>query len=185
MIEKIREIVKKDCNCEEWNYHILSVVNYSKKLAKILEEDLEVVEICALLHDIGWIKLNDPKDHEITGQKISEEILSKLNYSKEVIDEVKHCVESHRGNPKILPKTKIAEIIRNADAMSHLDMVLLFFRWRSQKQSYEESFKWIYDKIERDWNKKITIPEAREMVRDKYIALKKVLDNNRELIDEN
>lgn len=184
MIEKIKEIVKKECNYEEWNYHIIPVINYSKKLAVILGEDIELVELCALLHDIGWIKLKDPKDHEITGQKIAEEILNKLNYSKEVIDEVKHCIESHRGSSNLLPKTKIAEIIRNADAMSHFDMVLLFFRWRSQKQSYEESFKWIYDKIKRDWNKRITIPEAKEMVKDKYEALKKVLDYNRELIGD-
>ncbi len=32
--------------------------------------------------------------------------------------------------------------------------------------------RWIFDKIKRDWDKKLTIPEAKEMMKEKYDSIK-------------
>jgi len=178
MLEKIRQLVKNEADEDDWKYHIVPVANYAIKLAKLLKVDEEITELAALLHDIGRLKFGG-EDHDITGVPEAEKILKQHGYSQEIIDEVKHCVESHRGSKNIPPKTTIAKIIANADAMAHFDVLPVFFYWRCKKSSFEEAFKWVDEKIERDWNKKLTLPEARQMMEEKYKAIKLVLDSNR------
>lgn len=177
-IEQIRELVKKEAKESDWKDHIVPVVNYAKKLAKILGVDEEKAELAALLHDIGRIKFGS-KDHEITGIPEAEKILKEYNYPKETIDEVKHCIESHRGSKDILPRTILAQIITNADAMAHLDILPLFFH-NPKKHTFEESLQFVSGKIDRDWNKKLTLPEAKQMMEEKYRAIKLILDSNKQ-----
>ena len=51
-LKKIRQMVKNEADETDRKYHIAIVVDYAKKLAKILKVDEEVVELSALLHDI-------------------------------------------------------------------------------------------------------------------------------------
>ena len=110
----------KDAGSEDWKYHLSLVVKYYKQLARFEKADEEIVELAAFLHDIGRIKFDD-ENHEITGAFEAEKILQELNYPKGVIEEVKHCVKTHRGNYPI--NSKAAEIIRDADAISHFDII--------------------------------------------------------------
>lgn len=181
MIDAIRELVRKECEEDDWKYHIIPVINYSKKLAKIFKVDEEIVELSALLHDIGRFRIGD-ENHDITGVPEAEKILKEYNYPESVIDEVKHCIETHRASKDKKPETKIAKIIANADAMAHFDILPLLFYWRGKKQSFEDAFRWVDEKFERDWNNKITLPEAKEMVKEKYQAIKLILDSNKKYI---
>lgn len=97
-----------------------------------------------------------------------------MNCPQNIIGEVKHCVESHRGSKDIKPKTQLAKIIANADAMAHFDAVpaLLQIFLKNENNDIDAASRAVYEKIERDWNKKLTIPEARELVREKYAAIK-------------
>ncbi len=74
MIEKVREIVKKECYERSRKFHISHVVKYAKLLGKKLNADEELAELGALLHDIGRIKFG-AKNHEITGIYEAEKIL--------------------------------------------------------------------------------------------------------------
>ena len=183
MIEKVREIVKKECDEWDWKFHILPVVKYAKLLAKKLNADGELAELGALLHDIGRIKFG-PKNHEITGIPEAEKILKQFNYPQKIIDEVKHCIESHRGSGTIKPKTIVAKIVANADAMAHFDTILALLQIALKKENndIEKAVNWVYDKIERDWNKKLTIPEAKEMMKEKYEAIKLLLNSMKQYI---
>ena len=176
-IDKIRKLVKGTCEEGDWKYHMLPVIKCAKKLAKIYEADEEIVELAALLHDIGRTKLHDDKNHHISGVPEAEKILKKYNYSEKIIEEVKHCVKSHRGSKNIKPETMIAKIVANADAMAHFDVLPIFFYWRRDKKSFEEIIKWIDEKIERDWNKKITLSKAKKIVEKKYRAIRLLLDS--------
>lgn len=175
MIEKVRQIVKQETDEEDWKYHIIPVVNYAKKLAESFEVDIEIVELAALLHDIG--RKFGATNHDITGVPEAERILKEFNYPTDVIIEVKHCIESHRGSKDASPKTIIAKIIANADAMAHFDILPVFFYWRCKEANFEDAFKWVKEKIERDWNKKLTLPEAKKIMENKYEAIKTVLDS--------
>lgn len=178
MIAKIREIVRSRCEENDWKYHILLVIKYSKRLAKKLKADENVAELGALLHDIGRISIKgSDADHEITGIPIAEEILKEYGYSREVIEEVKHCIESHRSSKLVLPKTIMAQIVANADAMAHFDAVptLIQLALQLEDNDLEKAVYWVDEKIERDWKRKLTLPEAREMMGEKYNAIKLIL----------
>jgi putative nucleotidyltransferase with HDIG domain len=180
MIEKIREIVFKEY--DEWDrkYHIPSVVKNAKLLAKKLGADEELAELGALLHDIGRPTRGE-KDHEKTGPEEAEKILKEVGYPSEIIEEIKHVVESHRGSGSIRPKTKIAEIVSNADGMSHYDifpaMIQIVLK---QFTNFDEAIEWLDEKMERNWNKKLTLPEAKEIVKDKYHAIRLIMDSMKE-----
>ncbi len=183
MVENVRELVKQRCGKNDWRYHILPVVHYAKLLAKTYYADQELAELGALLHDIGWVTdiRNDP-DHEIIGVPIAEEILNQFGYAQEVIDEVTHCVESHRGSKGIAPRTLLAKIVANADAMAHFDDIpgLIQIAFKNTNNDRERAVQWVLEKIERDWNNKLTLPEAKEMMREKYRAIKLLLTPARE-----
>jgi len=182
MIETVREIVKSECKQRDWNdweYHIKFVVKHSKFLAEKLNADKEVVELAALLHDIGRVKFG-PKDHEITGSSEAEKILKQLNYPQNVIGEVKHCIETHRTGKNIERKTLAAEIIANADAMAHYDAFPFMIKagLNKNKGDLEKAIDWVYKKMERDW-KDLTLPVVREMMNDKHEAIKLLLNSVR------
>lgn len=182
MLEKIRKLVFEECRkCKRyssnvWDQHIVLVVNYSKMLAAKLGADQEMAELAALLHDLGSLKFGE-EGHEITGQKEAEKVLKNAGYPKKIIDEIKEAIGSHRGSLDIKPKSITAKILANADAMAHFDVVPVLLRVGLDKYKKDEKLaaKWVLDKLERDWNKKLTIPEAKKMVREKYQAARLLL----------
>lgn len=126
IIEEIKKYVKEEFEKPNAHYkeaykeHFLPVVKYSLKLAEKRKADKEIVEIAAWLHDIGSIK-GDPREHHILSSKIADDLLRSLNYPKEKIDKVKHCILAHRGSIPIKRETKEAQILADADALAHFD----------------------------------------------------------------
>ncbi|MBI5061818.1 MAG: HD domain-containing protein [Candidatus Aenigmarchaeota archaeon] len=181
--EKVRKIIKKECTDWDWKYHMTPVLKYSRILAKKLGADEELVELGALLHDIGRIR-HGPDNHHMTGIPEAEKILNKVDCPQKTISEIKHVVESHMGSGDILPKTLEAKIIMNADAMAHFDVIPAFMQVALRKfdGDLEKSFEWLDEKVERDWNNKLTLPEAKEMMREKYKAIRLLFDAMKEYI---
>jgi hypothetical protein len=48
--------------------------------------------------------------------------------------------------------------------------------------SFEEVVKFVDEKIERDWNKKITLPEAKKIIEEKYKAARLIINTLKEYI---
>lgn len=141
--------------------------------------DKELVELAALLHDIGRVDIKHDEDHHIVDVSIAEGILKKFNYSDKVIKEVKHVVASHRTSKGPKPKTMVAKIVVNADAMAHFDILPVFFWWRKSRKEYsfEDTLQWVDNKLKRDWQKKITLPEAKKISKKNYEANMLILDS--------
>lgn len=102
--------------------HFVIVVKYALELAEKEKADKEVVEISAWLHDIGSI-MGDYKNHHETSARIAEELLTKLNYSKDKIEKVKAYILSHRGSIPMHKESKEAQILADADVMAHFDSI--------------------------------------------------------------
>jgi putative nucleotidyltransferase with HDIG domain len=183
MIEEVRAIVKKESEKVDWDNHLKIVVKYAKILAEELKQDEELIEIAALLHDIGRIR-HGGKDHEKTGAIEAEKILRSLNYAPDKIEIVKQCVAAHRGQSEIMPRTIPEKIIANADAMAHFDAVLWLVNIKSKKERFDDVLKWIDDKLERDWNKKMTIPYAKKMMKEKYDAARIIIEANKKCLED-
>lgn len=177
IIKDIRKHVFSLCKGSgwEWEKHILSVVRYSKMLAKKLGADKEICEMSALLHDIKKIK-GEKKDHHITGSKEAENILKSYGYPKDKIDKVKDCILTHSSDKKYAPKSVEAKIVYCADALSHFDnfLSLAQYLFIIKKMDVEECRKRLIKKFKKSY-KKIILKEAKQIADPKYEAIKIIL----------
>ena len=121
-VDELKTMILNLCDKKDWAWktHIGLVVKYSIELTEKLDADKEVVEIAAWIHDIEKLEGKREK-HHIIGAKRAEEILTNLNYSKETIEKVKHCILTHSSDKNYPPKTIEAKIVASADALSHFD----------------------------------------------------------------
>jgi uncharacterized protein len=185
-IEEIRKMVMGEAKEEDWTFHISLVVKHAKHLAKTEGADMEVVELSALLHDLGRLKFGG-KDHELTGEKEAGKVLNGLGYPKPLIEKVKHCVKVHRADKDYKAETKEALIIRDADAIAHFDAIPLLIKvgLEKGKGDLKEAVRWVHEKIERDYNNKMHFPESKRLVEDKYRAAKLLLESTEKCYADN
>jgi len=177
IVKEVGELVKSTCFSNKnpfgktaWN-HIKNGVKYSLILSEKLNADKEVVEIAALLHDYGSI-IGEYKEHHIVSSKKAEEILKGYNYPTEKIENIKHCIYTHRSSKGLKKETVEAEIVASADVMAHFDEIIDLLRvaFITHKMNLEESTNFIINKIEKDMNK--IMPEGKEIIKEKYDAFK-------------
>jgi putative nucleotidyltransferase with HDIG domain len=176
IVDKARNFVEQECKkpanrygYEPFTAHFTPVHDYAKKLAEELGADVELVEIAAWFHDIGSIMVRR-EDHHITGAKIAEEKLKEWNYPLEKIEKIKHCIISHRGSQNIKRESKEAEILAEADAMTHFDMIpdLLHVAFVNEAKPRKEGIASVRQKVINSYNK--LSPKAKELVKNKYDA---------------
>ncbi len=188
-MEKIKELLRwelrKNNRMYEWNLHLMIVKKYADRLVEIYNADREIVELSVWLHDIGKIRYGDI-NHHISGAQDAEVILRDHNYTEDVIERVKECILSHRCEGKDrMPESIEAKILATANAMSKLEVIPVFF-WEASHEmglGVRESCDWVAEEIERNWNKKILLPEGKDMVRDKYEAFRAIVGTTRESLN--
>ena|SRR3989344_8890968 len=121
MIEEIKEIAEgyfADAKpTHDWS-HVERVYRLALHIGKIEQADIELLSIAVYLHDIKR-KLEDELqggiDHALEGTKEAKRILSNFNYQK--IDEVCHCIETHRFRSGRKPETIEAKVLHDADRL--------------------------------------------------------------------
>ncbi len=123
-IKKIKDIAEEKLQGDSAHDidHVLRVYNLALIIAKKEKNiDFEVLEIAALLHDIGGQKeAEDPSgntDHAVIGAEMAEEILKELNCVENKIKHIKDCILSHRYRNSYEPKTIEAKILFDADKL--------------------------------------------------------------------
>lgn len=184
MIGEISSLVEAACKSEAnmfgygiWSHHIVYVVKYAKQLAERLGADDEIVELAALLHDYAGIKDASLREaHHIHGAAEAERILAGYGYPVDKIEQVKQCIISHRGSVTVERMTPEEECVASADAMAHILQVasLLHLAYVRHGLGIEEGKAWVLSKIDRSWSK--LCPEAKEIINDDYICVKKILE---------
>ncbi len=78
----------------------------------ITKKEAQILEVAALLHDIGYTK--EAENHEEIGVGIAKTFLSSQKVDDDIIDEVCNCIMETKF--KNTPQTKLGKIIRDADA---------------------------------------------------------------------
>ncbi|MBU2104158.1 MAG: HD domain-containing protein [Nanoarchaeota archaeon] len=176
IVEEIRKFVEEECKKPTSKYgyapyfgHFLPVANYSVKLAKQKNADLEVVEIAAWLHDIGSI-ICGRENHHITGAEIAEKKLREIDYPEERIQLIKRCILNHRGSVNNHRESVEEQIIAEADAISAFnDIDGLFqaaFLW--EKLNQKQARISVREKLVRKYNQ-LSL-EGKELIKLKYDA---------------
>ena len=119
--EKVSEFFGNVNPAHDWQ-HVKRVENIALKLAEKENSDKEIVQASVLLHDIGRKKEDEGKidDHAVWGSNKSEEILDELEYSKEFIEKVRECIESHRYSRGPDPESLEAKVLSDADNLDAL-----------------------------------------------------------------
>lgn len=121
IIQLIRNKVEADFK-ESWSdnlsyhdyNHTMNVTEFAKKIAieeEISAEDLEILEIATLFHDLGY--LTSYFDHEVRSSVMAEKLLAEHNYPEEKIAKVKQLIIATKAEHE--PANKLEEIIRDAD----------------------------------------------------------------------
>lgn len=99
----------------------------------------------ALLHDIARsIEDKDPSgisDHAIIGAEMAENILTKLDYKKEAVQKIKHCIMSHRFRSGNNPETIEAKILFDADKLDVIGAIGLARSFMVAGQHGERLFR--------------------------------------------
>lgn len=180
IVEQVREFVESECKKPTSHYgynaciHLRDVNGYAKILANELGANLEIVELASWLHDIGSI-ICGRENHHITGAEIAEKKLKELGYDSKKIELVKQCILSHRGSQKIKRESVEAQILADADGMSHFKDVfrLYMVATKYENLSHEEAMKSVLGKLNRTYAK--LSPEARKIIEKKYLAALELL----------
>ncbi|MDD5013284.1 MAG: HD domain-containing protein [Candidatus Pacebacteria bacterium] len=121
-LEKLKNIVEKELSCSAHDLeHSKRVYSTCLKLAQNENVDLNVLKAAALLHDIARVEEDNDKtgntDHAILGAKKAEIILKELDFPEKQIQEIIHCILSHRFRNNQEPQTKEAQILFDADKL--------------------------------------------------------------------
>lgn len=173
-LDKIRIFSKKHYPQHNWDGHLMPVVATSLYIANGSDVDKDIVEAGAFLHDIGRVRFGCPY-HEKTGAYYSVLWLRLHGFSPSDTSAIAHIIRHHgtKGNPRTLE----AEIVRNADAVSHFtrnDYLLEIVQSDSGLDETQAN-AWLYRKLKADLEFKITLPKAVELV-EKTEVYQKLLD---------
>jgi len=97
--------------------HTLDVLKNAEligKYSKLNEDDLNLLRISALFHDVGYIDAYD--DHEIFSAERAASFLRSKNVDEESIDIIKEAILSTKMPQS--PKNQISEILCDSDLMN-------------------------------------------------------------------
>ena len=126
--KRILEIVQDKLTCSAHNLdHVMRVYNLCLMISKYEENvDLEIL-IPAVLHDIARVEESEDKtgkiDHAVLGSEIAENILIKLEYDREKIEKIKHCIITHRFRTGNEPRTLEAKILFDSDKLDAIGAI--------------------------------------------------------------
>lgn len=176
--ERIRALVREEFGDEYYRFHVAVVERHACALAQAVGADLEVVSLAALLHDIGRVRHPARQDdHHMTGSEEARLILEAEGCAPETVRRVRGCIERHRGSAGDLPENLEESVVANADAMAHFDVIPWLLGVRLAKgRGVAEASRWLRAKLDRDWERKLTLPAAREATEANYRAATLLLD---------
>ncbi len=112
--------------------HVERVYNLCLKFGKILKANLRILQISALLHDIGRINekhiTKNKKNHAELSAKFAIEFLKTNDFplSQEEFKQISHCIRSHSFSNNSNPQTLEAKILSDVDKLDALGAIGLY-----------------------------------------------------------
>jgi hypothetical protein len=184
MLDKIvafREHVKEMAGDSRFVHHKWFVkwhLEIVEKIATELEHhypdaNREVVEVLVWLHDYGKV-LDFDHQYEKT-LSAGREKLTQLGFPAEFVDIVINCAEILDKKLEVdLHKAPIeVQIVASADGCSHMVGPFMSLWWYEHPDKpVEQLMSDNIAKLEKDWNRKIVLPEARQVFEQRYNFLR-------------
>jgi uncharacterized protein len=173
LIKNLENIVKEKMSVLKGTAHsyehINRVVNIATFLAKKEKANVELVQIGALLHDIGWAT---DKPHNETGAELAKKILKEMNYPEGKSEKIVGIILHHPLAFKDKLETLEEKIVWDADKIDLIGVVgvVRAFHWLGNKPfeavvktCFEEQTA-IYDSLNTQTAKKIAKRRHKKMM---------------------
>ncbi len=126
VINEAKTIFMNARKSHDWD-HTQRVYNLCLKIGAKENADIEILKLAAVLHDIGRVfkfkKDGKKLNHAERGAIKSAEILKNHDFSKETIEKVINCVETHRFRDNKEPQSLEAKILFDADKLDAIGAI--------------------------------------------------------------
>ncbi len=109
----------------DWG-HVERVYKLALEIGKEEDANLVVLSLAALLHDIGRkeeFMENGKICHAERSKKIAKGILERYKVDKEIIQKVLHCIETHRFRKNLIPESREAKVLFDADKLDSIGAI--------------------------------------------------------------
>jgi len=110
--------------------HVERVLKLSSEIGAVLNANLPVIKIAALLHDVGrYLKKDDEvRNHAEVSAEIAENFIIKNNFNITIkdVENILHCIRAHSFSNDLKPKTLEAKILSDADKLDALGAIGLY-----------------------------------------------------------
>ncbi|MFX0018422.1 MAG: HD domain-containing protein [Promethearchaeota archaeon] len=133
MLEAIRKFARENSESDDIHGfpHVERVYNLCLKIGKKLDADIKILNIAALLHDIGRNKegVNTfNRNHAEISAELAINFLTNVDIGlpKESFENIIHCIKAHSFSNKLKPKTLEAKILSDADKLDALGAIGLY-----------------------------------------------------------
>ena len=180
-MQKFKEIVRVNNTnpsfvYHEWmfEHHLEIVHRIAMELCDIYKDaDREVVEALVWFHDFGK-SIDEANEREVTRTE-GPKMMLECGFGPEFIAKVLEYWELMEQKNEIDIRTTPIEvqIISTADGCSHF-VGMFYPSYFRDGDTIEVTKQHLKDKIEKDWNRKIVLPEAREAFADRYERAKEL-----------
>ena len=111
--------------CHDFS-HVERVYKLALKIGEQEGADLDILTLAVLLHDIGRkaeMKSKGKFCHAEKGAELARKILGKYKLDSDIINQVVHCIISHRYRNAHVPKTIEAKVLFDADKLDSIGAV--------------------------------------------------------------
>lgn len=111
--------------CHDWS-HVERVRKLALKIGRVERADLRIVEVAALLHDIGRREEDLSKGlvcHAERSVEKSRKLLAKYKFTKKDTDNILHSILSHRFRNNHEPQTIEAKVLFDADKLDSIGAI--------------------------------------------------------------
>jgi hypothetical protein len=158
----------------EWylDQHLEIVEQLSLEISKNYEPDMDLVLSLVWIHDYAkTVGIRD--DKEVISR--SRSFLLELGFEEEYIDKLINLLEIfERKEPEELRNSPIeVQIVSTADGASH--MIGTFYQryvYENPDVPFDELMESNLRKLDKDWNRKIVLPEVKEKLQERYDFLR-------------
>lgn len=154
-----------------WEYHIVTVMEASQKMAAKYGGDKDIVRIGALMHDVGSIY--SEKDHDIVGAPKVYSILMKRGFGKKMAKAASEIAFCHRCKQRY-PETLEEKIVATADAIAHFSPAYYLGLSVIANEDYKGLAKDNFRKLIKDYNNKIFFDSEKKKFKKVVKAFKKI-----------
>ena len=182
-ISKFKNVVienfsRKDFKYHKWmvDYHLKIVERIALELCDIYTEaDRDIVQALVWFHDFGK-PLDEENERAVT---LSEgpKLMLECGFTQEFIDTVVEDWKLMEKKNEIDIRTTPIEtqIVSSADGCSHFTGVFYASYFNEDGDDFATTQKHLLEKIEKDWKRKIVLPEAQKAFEDRYLRAKEML----------